>query len=165
MVKLGDLEVFNQLYKTAQSLGFDISFGRFVANFKFVDFILAPLYILAHTYYLYNKYWMMFAAVIYTIGLIYFELIFVAIVFISFFLSDLLINHRVLRSSDANTRKYATLALTIVLCVFNITLITGGIEPYQGALVMIVFYLLQARYRTSTLTIAKMAEVSEKKTS
>lgn len=146
MVKLGDLEGFNQLYKN-------------------MDFLLVPLYILAHTYYLYSPYWMVVAAAIYIIGIIYFELIFVSIVFISYFASELLINQRVLRSSDANTRSYAVLALTVVFSVLMITLLTGGIEPYKGAIAFLAFYILQARYRTSTLTIAKLSEISEKKNS
>ena len=146
MVKLGDLEGFNQLYGN-------------------LDFLLVPLYILAHTYYLYSPYWMVFAAVVYVIGIIYFELTFVSIIFISYFAAELLINQRVLRSSNANTRNYAIIALTIVFSVFMITLITGGIEPYQGAIAFLAFYILQARYRTSTLTIAKVSEISEKKIS
>lgn len=146
MVKLGDLEGFNQLYGN-------------------LDFMLVPLYILAHTYYLYSTYWMVFAAVVYVIGIIYFELIFVSIIFISYFAADLLINQRVLRSSNTNTRNYAIIALTVVFSVFMVTLITGGIEPYQGAIAFLAFYILQARYRTSTLTIAKVSEISEKKIS
>lgn len=146
MVKLGDLEGFNQLYDS-------------------LDFMLVPLYILAHTYYLYSPYWMVFAAVIYVIGIIYFELIFVSIIFISYFAAELLINQRVLRSSNANTRNYAIIALTVVFSVFMVTLITGGIEPYQGAIAFLAFYILQARYRTSTLSIAKVSEISEKKIS
>ena len=99
------------------------------------------------------------------IGIVYFELIFVTIVFISFFASELLINQRVLRSSDASTRTYAIVALTLIFSVFLITLITGGVEPYIGAIVLLTFYILQARYRTSQLTIAKISELSEKKNS
>lgn len=146
MVQIGDLEGFNQLYR----------------NF---DFILVPVYILAHTYYLYGLYWMELSFVIYIIGIMYFELIFVAIVFISYFASELLINQRVLRSSNQSTRNYSTFALTVILCIFLITLITGGIEPYQGAIAFVLFYMLQARYRTSQLTIAKISEISEKKNS
>ena len=134
MVKLGDLEGFNQLYNN-------------------LDFMLVPLYILAHTYYLYSPYWMFFAAVIYVIGIIYFELIFVSIIFISYFAAELLINQRVLRSSNANTRNYAIIALTVVFAVFMVTLITGGIEPYQGAIAFLAFYILQARYRLSLIHI------------
>tara|TARA_B110000027_G_C16071733_1_gene279405 strand:- start:905 stop:1231 length:327 start_codon:yes stop_codon:yes gene_type:complete len=108
---------------------------------------------------------MVFAAVVYVIGIIYFELIFVSIIFISYFAADLLINQRVLRSSNTNTRNYAIIALTVVFSVFMVTLITGGIEPYQGAIAFLAFYILQARYRTSTLTIAKVSEISEKKIS
>ena len=146
MVKLGDLEGFNQLYDN-------------------LDFMLVPLYILAHTYYLYSPYSMVFAAVVYVIGIIYFELTFVSILFISYFAAELLINQRVLRSSNANTRNYAIIALTVVFSVFMVTLITGGIEPYQGTLAFLAFYILQARYRTSTLTIAKVSEISEKQIS
>ena len=146
MVKLGDLEEFNQLYSN-------------------LDFVLVPLYILAHTYYLYSPYWMVVAAVVYVIGIIYFELIFVSIIFISYFAAELLINQRVLRSSNANTRNYAIIALTVVFSVFMVTLITGGIEPYQGAIAFLAFNILQARYRTSTLTIAKVSEISETKIS
>lgn len=155
MVKAGDLEGFNQLYKVEVRVNY----------VDFLDDLLVPLYILAHTYYLYNPYWMATAAAIYIIGIIYFELIFVSIVFFSYFASELLINQRVLRSSDANTRNYAILALTVVFSVFMITLLTGGIEPYQGAIAFLAFYILQARYRTSTLTIAKISEISEKKNS
>lgn len=146
MVKLGDFELFNQLYQN-------------------LDFILVPLYISAHTYYLYNPYWMYFSLVVYIISIIYFELSFVSIIFVSFFASELLINQRVLRSADPTTRNYATIALTVVFSVFLISLLTGGIEPYQGALVFLAFYILQARYRTSTLTIARLSELNEKKTS
>uniref|UniRef100_A0A6C0J3L7 Uncharacterized protein n=1 Tax=viral metagenome TaxID=1070528 RepID=A0A6C0J3L7_9ZZZZ len=146
MVKLGDLEGFNYLYKN-------------------LDFLIVPLYILAHTYYLYSPYWMIFAAVIYVIGIIYFELVFISTVFISFFSAELLINQRVLRSSDANTRNYAIIALTVVFSVFIITLLTGGIEPYQGAIALLAFYILQARFRTSQLTFAKISEINEKKIS
>ena len=146
MVKLGDLEGFNQLYNN-------------------LDFLIVPLYILAHTYYLYSTYWMVFAAVLYVIGIIYFELVFVSILFVSYFAAELLINQRVLRSSNANTRNYAIIALTVVFSVFMVTLITGGIEPYQGAIAFLAFYILQARYRTSTLTIAKVSEINEKKIS
>jgi len=146
MVKLGDLEGFDQLYNN-------------------LDFLIVPSYILAHTYFLYSTYWMVFAAVVYLIGIIYFELAFVSILFISYFAAELLINQRVLRSSEASTRNYAIIALTVVFSVFMITLFTGGIEPYQGAIAFLAFYILQARYRTSTLTIARVSEISEKKIS
>lgn len=144
MVKLGDLELFSQLYDN-------------------LDFLLAPLYIIAHTYYLYNIYWMWFAIVIYIIGIMYFELIFVSIVFISYFASDLIISQRILRSSNATTKQYTTLALTVVFSIFIITTITGGIEPYQAVIAILAFYILQARYRASTLTISKISEITEKK--
>lgn len=146
MVKLGDLEGLNQIYGN-------------------LDFLLVPLYILAHTYYLYSPNWMIFAAVVYLIGIMYFKLIFVSIIFISYFASELLINQRVLRSSNANTKNYAIITLTVVFSIFMITLFTGGIEPYQGAIAFLAFYILQARYRTSTLTFAQISEISEKKNS
>ena len=143
MVKLGDFEFINQLY-------------------HYMDYILVPIYILAHTYFLYGPYWSAFASVIYVIGLIYFELIFVALLFASFFLSELLINQRIMRTASANIRNYTTVALTLIILIFLITLVTGAIEPYQGAIIFLVFYILQARYRTSTLTIAKISEIKEK---
>ena len=144
MDKVGELEGFMQLYQN-------------------LDFIMVPLYILAHTYYLYGSNWMILSSIIYIIGVIYFDLIFIAILFISYFASELLINQRVLRSSDATTRNYSIFALTVVFSVFLITLMTGAIEPYQGAIAILAFYILQARYRTSQLTIAKISELSEKR--
>jgi hypothetical protein len=144
MVKLGDLEAFNQIYQN-------------------LDFILVPLFISAYTYHIYNPYWMYLSIVVYIIGIFYFELVFISILFVSYFASELLINQRVMRSANYNTRNYAIMALTVVFAVFFITLITGGIEPYHGAIAFLAFYILQARYRTSTLTISKISELSEKK--
>ena len=146
MVKLGDLEGFNQLYQN-------------------IDFLLVPSYILAHTYCVYGAYWMALASVFLIVGIVYFDLVFVAIVFMSFFASELLVNQRVLRSSDASTRTYAIITLSVVFSVFLISLITGEIEPYQGAFAFLAFYVLQARFRTSQLTFAKISEISEKKNS
>lgn len=144
MVKLGDVEWLNQLYSK-------------------LDVILVPLYVLAHTYFLYGPYWTVLSLIILIIGMVYFQLIFVAIVFISYFASDLLINQRILRSSEQSIRVYATLGLTLVTTVFLIMLATGGIEPYQGVIAFLIFYVLQARYRTSQLTIAKLSEIKQKK--
>jgi hypothetical protein len=151
MVKLGDLEGFNQTYQNLEGVNENI------------DIVLVALYIITHTYFLYGTSSMVFAILIYVVANIYFEFIFVSIVFCSYFASELLINQRVLRSSDVTTRNYATIGLTVVFSVFMITLITGVIEPYQGAIAFIAFYILQARYRTSTLTIAKISELTEKK--
>lgn len=146
MDDLGDLEWFNNLYSN-------------------VDFLLVPGYIFAHTYFLYGPAWTVLSLVVYTIGIIYFELVFVAILFMSYFASEMMINHRIMRSSDARSRNYATFALTVILAVFLVMLATGEIEPYQGGLVFVVFYMLQARYRTSTLTMEVVTEESRKATS
>ena len=139
--------------------------GVFHEIFQKIDFILVPAYILAHTYFLYGIYWSALSAFIYIVGSLYFESIFVTMMFISYFASDLLINQRILRSSDESTRGYATIALTIVILVFLVMTATGGIEPYQAAIVFLLFYMVQARYRTSQLTMAKISEISEKKIS
>lgn len=144
MDDLADLEPFNQLYQN-------------------IDFLLVPIYILAHTYFIYGRYFSLLSAVIYIISIMYFKLIFVAIVFVSYFVSELIVNKRVLRSSNASKRSYATFALTIIISIVMIMLATGGIEPYQGALIFLVFYIIQARYRTSTLTLARLSEINQRK--
>lgn len=125
-----------------------------------IDMILVPAYVLFHSYVLYGQMWSaLFFVAFLTATLVFkFKILFVAIVFASYFISDLVINERILRTAPKTTRNYATLALTIILTVFSIMLATGAIEPYQGAIAFFIFYVFQARYRTSTLTMTQLAE-------
>ena len=136
-----------------------------------LEFYLAPLYIFFHTANLYPKYRFVPALVIYALAIGYFRFVteqgrktrdwkvpLVSIVFMSFFASELLINQRILVSSSQSTRTYAIIGLTIITSIFLILLVTGTVEPYQGGLVFLAFYILQARYRTSTISLTSIQE-------
>jgi hypothetical protein len=144
MVNFEDIEFFSNIY----------------AN---MDFLLVPIYILAHTYFLFGLYWSVFFTAIFFIGLQYFELSFMTILFFSYFISNLFIDQRILRSSSQNIKNYAETGLTVIISIFLIMLKTGDIEPYQGAIIFLIFYVIQARYRTSTLTFAKLSDIDKKR--
>lgn len=139
-------------------------------DFSFLDKLFAGLYILAHTYTMYGPKWMFFFLAAYVGMLIYLAknnfvagFAFVTMLFASYFASELIVNQRVLTSAGKSTRTYATLALTVVAFVFLTMLMTGDIEPYQGAIVFVIFYIIQARYRTSTLTMTRVTEQTNAK--
>jgi|SaaInlV_125m_DNA_1040241.scaffolds.fasta_scaffold14004_4 hypothetical protein len=149
MAKIDDVEDLQDIRSTGNTQ----VFGE---NVNMFDLVIIPLYILTHTWVLYGRMWALFSSVLFGILYIggYFELSFITIVFVSFFVADLLITQRILRTADSRTQTYATLALTFVFIVFFIMLLTGGIEPYQGALASLVLYIAQANYRTSSLTMS-----------
>lgn len=149
MVKFGDVEDLQDV----RSTGDKTILGE---NVNLFDIIMIPTYVVTHAWVLYGKMWALFSFVLFGILYFggYFELSFVTILFVSFFAADLLISQRIMRTADSRTQIYATLALTFIFIVFCIMLITGSIEPYQGALAFLVFYIVQARYRTSTLTMS-----------
>ena len=64
-----------------------------------------------------------------------------------------------LRTASDSVRLYATLALTFCLIVFGIVSFSGGLEPYESALIAVVLYIIQARYRTSEIQLSKIPEI------
>lgn len=149
MVKFGDVEELQDV----RSKGDQTIVGE---NVNIFDLVIIPTYVVTHTWVLYGRLWALFSSVMFSILYFggYFELSFITILFVSFFAADLLISQRIMRTADSRTQTYATLALSFIFVVFSIMLLTGGIEPYQGALAILVFYVVQARYRTSTLTMS-----------
>jgi hypothetical protein len=91
-----------------------------------------------------------------------FELNFVAVAFVSFFVSETLISQRMMRDASDSTRLYATMALTFCFIVFGIQTVSGGIEPYEAAIISMIIYFIQARYRTQDAQASKL-ELSESK--
>ena len=124
------------------------------------DKILLPLYILIYSY----ARWESISVCILmcsVLGIIWsnFNIVFAGIALQSFFSADTLVYKRLLRSATESTRFWIRLALTIPIVVFAILLKTGGIEPYQGAIIVCIVYVLQARYRTTSIELAKVPEL------
>lgn len=88
-----------------------------------------------------------------------FTIHFVGIFFASFFVADTFISQRMLRTASDSVRLYATLALTFCLVVFGIVSLSGGLEPYESALIAVVLYIIQARYRTTEVQLSKIPEI------
>ena len=88
-----------------------------------------------------------------------FTIHFVGIFFASFFVADTFISQRMLRTASDSVRLYATLALTFCLVVFGIVTVSGGLEPYESALIAVVLYIIQARYRTTEVQLSKIPEI------
>jgi len=128
-----------------------------------VDVILVPIVAIVYALTVFGVPMALLSAVAFVILINFFSLIFVSVLFLSIFVADLIVSKRVLRTADASTRMYVTLALTVILCVFFITVITGGLEPWQAFLIALVFHIFQARYRTSSLTMAQKTEIAEKR--
>lgn len=120
--------------------------------------ILPSLLTFSVAYNLSNQYWASLSFFSYWLIITFSRSIFANIVMISFFLSIFLVYQRVLKSASPTTQLYSMFALTFVLIVFFIMSITGAFEPYQSAIIFILFYLFQARYRTSALTIKDAVE-------
>jgi hypothetical protein len=119
------------------------------------DHILVVLYIITHAYCMFGRMWAVLFLTIFLLAIFVFKLklAFVTIVFISYLISDLLINQRLMRNSDYSTRKYGVMACTVIFSVTLIMMLTGAIEPYQGAIAFLALYVLQARY-ARTIPIA-----------
>ena len=121
---------------------------------EMVDTALVGLYVVAHSYAIMGPISAIASMLVFFVGIANFQLSMVAITFGSYFLSDFLVTKRILRGSDDTTRRYVTLALTVILIICAILSITGGIEPYQTALACLGLYIFQARYRTSRLQMS-----------
>jgi hypothetical protein len=134
-----------------------VDFESFV---KHSDDILYPLFTMAFTYARWKS--ISFCTLL---GIIYivlrnsFTIHFVGIFFASFFVADTFISQRMLRTASDSVRLYATLALTFCLVVFGIVSFSGGLEPYESALISLVLYIIQARYRTSEVQLSKIPEI------
>lgn len=146
------------------SLFYDVAlFDSFIET-TYIEKVILPLYTFLFSYARWGSIpvcLLMFSI----LGIIWssFSLVFAGIVLQSFFLADTLVYKRVLRSAPESTQFWMRLALTIPIILFSIVLITGGIEPYQGAIIVCIVYVLQARYRTTTIELAKIPELLNRK--
>lgn len=127
---------------------------------ELLDDILYPLLTVAFSY----ARWKSISFCI-LLGIIYivlrnsFTIHFVGIIFASFFVADTFISQRMLRTASDSVRLYATLALTACLVVFGIVSLSGGLEPYESALIAVFLYIIQARYRTTEVQLSKIPEI------
>jgi len=144
------------------SLFYDI--GLLNSFIETTDIVLLPLYTLLFSYARWGSI-LICLLMCSILGIIWrnFSLVFAGIVLQSFFLADTLVYKRVLRSAPESTQFWMRLALTIPIVVFAIVLKTGGIEPYQGAIIVCIVYVLQARYRTTAIELAKVPELLNRK--
>jgi hypothetical protein len=133
-----------------------VDFEYFV---KLSDDILYPLFTVVFSYARWKS--ILFCTLL---GIVYivlrnsFTIQFVGILFASFFVADTFISQRMLRNASESVRLYATLTLTFCLMVFGIVSFTGGLEPYESALIAAVLYIIQARYRTTNVPLSKIQE-------
>lgn len=97
--------------------------------------------------------------IIYIVLRVSFTIHLVGIIFASFFVADTFISQRMLRTASDSVRLYATLAFTFCLAVFGIMSFTGGLEPYESALIAAVLYIIQARFRTSEVQLSKIPDI------
>eukprot|EP00965_Chrysotila_dentata_P262907 6214706-Pleurochrysis_carterae.AAC.2 len=118
-----------------------------------IDLLLVPTGGFVYAYHIFGLPWAMLAVATHAFLFYFFSLYFSAIALVSFFVAHLFVNKKVLATASENVRFYATVALSIVFIIFGITVATGGIEPYQAGIICVAFYILQSRYRTSTLTM------------
>ena len=117
-----------------------VNFESFV---KRSDDILYPLFTLAFSYARWKRIWFcMFLSIIYIVLRNSFTIHLVGILFASFFVADTFISQRMLINSSDSAKTYATLALTFCLVVFGIVSFSGGLEPYESALIAIVLYII-----------------------
>ena len=134
-----------------------VDFESFV---KRADDILYPLFTVVFSYARWKS--IPFCTLL---GIVYialrnsFTIHFVGIFFASFFVADTFISQRMLRTASDSVRLYATLALTFCLVVFGIVTLSGGLEPYESALIAVVLYIIQARYRTTEVQLSKIPEI------
>lgn len=134
-----------------------VDFESFV---KLSDDILYPLFTLAFSYARWRS--IPFCTVL---GIVYivlrnsFTIHLTGILFASFFVADTFISQRMLRTASDSVRLYATLALAFCLAVFGIVSFSGGLEPYESALISVVLYIIQARYRTTEVQLSKIPEI------
>ena len=54
---------------------------------------------------------------------------------------------------------YVYMPCSFCLIVFGIVSFTGGLEPYESALIAAVLYVVQARYRTADVPLSKIPEI------
>tara|TARA_Y100000748_G_C15474468_1_gene480170 strand:- start:1208 stop:1666 length:459 start_codon:yes stop_codon:yes gene_type:complete len=132
-----------------------------MTSIEMVDTALVGLYVVAHSYAIMGPISAIASMLVFFVGIANFQLSMVAVTFGSYFVSDFLVTKRILRGSDDTTRRYVTLALTVILIICAILSITGGIEPYQAALACLGLYIFQARYRTSRLAMSSTNEHEE----
>ena len=123
-----------------------------MTSIELVDSALVGLYVVAHSYAIMGPVSAVASMLIFFVGITNFRLSMVAISFACYFVADFFVTKRILRGSDDTTRRYVTLALTVILIVCAILSITGGIEPYQAALAAVLLYILQARYRAPVVS-------------
>jgi hypothetical protein len=138
----------------------DANYVDFEYFVKHSDDILYPLFTMAFTYARWKSIpFCTLLGIIYIVLRNSFTIHFVGIFFASFFVADTFISQRMLRTASDSVRLYATLALTFCLIVFGIVSFSGGLEPYESALISLVLYIIQARYRTSEVQLSKIPEI------
>ena len=130
---------------------------------SWADDLLAAVLLIAFTYVRYESVLAPVAAfVFYAIIYAFFTRELALILLTSALLSEYIVYDRILRSSGEQTKVYASVALTIILCAFGIATYTGVIEPYQAALIGIVMYIVQARFRSgSTIKLERAVKKNE----
>ena len=124
------------------------------------DDVLYPLFTLVFSYARWKSIpFCTLMGIVYIVLRSSFTIHFVGIFFASFFVADTFISQRMVRTASDSVRLYATLALTFCLIVFGIVSFSGGLEPYESALIAVVLYIIQARYRTSEIQLSKIPEI------
>lgn len=127
---------------------------------KHIDEYVYPLFTLAFAYSRWRSMSVcILIGVIYTVLFLNFKIHFVGISFASFFVADTVISQRMLRTASDSVRMYATIALTFCLIVFGIITVTGGLEPYEAAIIAVALYIVQARYRTQDVQLSRIPEI------
>tara|TARA_Y100001936_G_scaffold242887_1_gene280885 strand:+ start:4201 stop:4638 length:438 start_codon:yes stop_codon:yes gene_type:complete len=91
--------------------------------------------------------WASLSLVAFVILQMSFEPIFVAVMFFSYYLAELVIHDRILTDATSSTKRYATIGLTFIFMIVVVMVITGMIEPYQSAILFVLFYIFQARFK------------------
>ena len=129
-----------------------------------IDILLVPLLATTYALTIFGITTAMFSAAAFITLINFFSVTFVSVLFLSLFLADIVVSKRFLRTATTTTRAYVTLALTVIFCIFFITTITGGLEPWQAFLIALVFHIIQARFRTSSLTMAQQTALAERRT-
>ena len=127
---------------------------------KRTDEIIYPLFTVSFSYARWKSiYFCIFIGIIYIVLRSSFTIHFVGIIFASFFVADTFISQRMLRTASDSVRLYATLTLAFCFIVFGIVSFTGGLEPYESAMIAAVLYIIQARYRTTNVQLSKIPEI------
>lgn len=141
--------------KMTLSLGSSIDWVYMVYNM--VNNVLQKtLFSILMTIYLLNVFNFQVAAVClvaYMLCVYFFTNELAMILFVSIAAAYYIVHNRVLQSSSSSTKLYSTIALSMLLSVFFIITLNGTLEPYQAAILAMIFYIIHGRFRTSSLVV------------